>query len=207
MSTRDQDSDQLTKIPTTLDQPGIRQLLISLVGVYLVTIAMPWIGDARGWEILFFAEPDSIQTTVTERGFALLGAVCIVLTAITAATKRIVFSMLAWAFGSVALVAALLGLWLRQTGTAAQHGITTGIGFYLAIAVVLIAVPALLIAWTKRTPEQKAAEQLRRERTEFSPVAEVQTDAAKQAIRRTDGAQGIIDDRRARAAERHKKNV
>ncbi|GAB3085389.1 hypothetical protein [Corynebacterium aquatimens] len=191
----------------TIDLGKTRQaLLLVAIGVYLTSIAMPWVGDAKGWQVLFFTEAPEIRTAITERIFAILSFLCLpVFSGLLVATKRSIFSLLAWAVGSVTLVSALLGLWLRQTGEAAQQGITTNYGFYLAIATVIIAVPVLMSAWITRSPEQLRAEQLRRENSDFNPVAEVQTNAAHQAIRRTDGSTGIVDDRRARAAQRHKR--
>lgn len=190
-----------------LDLGAQRWALLALVVVYVLALFLPFAGDANGWQIVSFGEPEHIQTAVTERAFALLSFITLpILTTATVASQRTVFAMLAWMTGSVTLVAALLGLWLRQTGSAADAGVTTGGGMYLAIFCVLAAVPFLAAAWLRRDPEQQRLEALRRENTEFNPVAEVQTDAAQQAVRRTDGAEGIVDDRRQRAAERHRRS-
>lgn len=181
---------------------GVNRWVVASISVlYLVALFLPFVGDVPGWRLLTFTEPDGFLIAVTERLFTLLSFLCLaVFSLLMVVTQRTVFAMLAWMAGSVGVVMALLGLWLRQTSST---GVSTGEGFYIAIFALLAAIPALSIAWMRRTPEQKRIEELRRERTEFNPVAEVQTDAAQQAVRRSDGGEHIIDDRRKRAAERH----
>lgn len=185
-----------------LDLGARRWVLAAAVAVYAVSLLLPFAGDAAGWQVLTFTEPAELPIAIGERAFALLSFLCLVVfTLPVVVVQRTAFAMLAWMTGCVALVMALLGLWLRQTGAT---GASTGVGMYLAIAALVVAVPILTGAWMRRTPEQQRLEEQRRAQTEFNPVAEVQTDAAQQAVRRTDGSAGIVDDRRQRARERHR---
>lgn len=187
----------------TVDLGSRRWLLAVLVVIYLVALFLPFAGNAAGWRMLTFAEPDTVNVSIGERVFVILSFVCLpVFTLLLAATRRTAFALFAWMAGCVSLVAALLGLWLRQTGATGE---STGAGMFLAIACVVVAVPFLTAAWMRRDPEQQKLETLRREQTDFNPVAEAQASAVHQSVRRARDAGELIDDRRARAAERHRR--
>lgn len=183
---------------------GVRRwVLAASIVLFIVALILPFAGDAAGWQMLTFTEPDDINVAVGERVFTVLSFVCLVVfTLLLVITQRTKFALFAWMAGCVSLVAALLGLWLRQTGTS---GDTTGAGMYLAIACVIVAVPLLTAAWMHRDPRQQEMEALRREQTDFNPVAEVQADAGHQSVRHAENAETLIDDRRARAALRHRR--
>lgn len=188
----------------TVDLGARRWVLAAAVAVYVVSLILPFAGDAAGWQMLTFTEPDGIDVAIGERAFALLSFLCLaVFTLLLVIARRTTFALFAWMAGCVSLVAALLGLWLRQTGTT---GDSTGAGMYLAIACVVVAVPLLTAAWMRRDPEQQKMEALRREQTDFNPVAEAQADAGHQSVRRAEDADTLIDDRRARAAQRHRRD-
>lgn len=188
-----------------LDLGWHRWLLVGAIVVYVVSLFLPFAGDTTGLQMLTFTEADGMSIAVTERLFTVLSFLCLVVfTLLTVILRRTSLALLAWMAGCVALVMALLGLWLRQTSSAAAAGVTSGAGIYVAILAVIVAIPVLSVAWMRRTPEQKRLEEQRREQTEFNPVADLQTDAATQAVRRTDGAGSIVDDRRQRAAQRHR---
>lgn len=187
----------------TVDLGGRRWLLAALIALYVLALTLPFAGDTAGWRVLTFTESDTFDVAIGERVFAVLSFVCLpVFTLLLVIMRRTVFALFAWMAGCVSLVAALLGLWLRQTGST---GAATGAGMYLAIACVLVAVPFLTAAWTRRDPEQQEMEALRREQTEFNPVAEAQAAAGHQSVRRAEDAGTLIDDRRARAAQRHRR--
>lgn len=186
----------------TVDLGARRWVLAALVALYVLALLLPFAGDAAGWRMLTFTEPETVDVAIGERVFAVLSFVCLpVFTLLLVIMRRTSLALFAWMAGCVSLVAALLGLWLRQTGST---GDSTGAGMYLAIACVLVAVPFLTAAWTRRDPEQQKMEALRREQTDFNPVAEAQAAAGKQSVRRAEDAGKLIDDRRARAAERHR---
>lgn len=187
----------------TVDLGARRWVLAALVALYVLALLLPFAGDASGWRMLTFTEPETVDVAIGERVFVVLSFVCLpVFTLLLVIMRRTSLALFAWMAGCVSLVAALLGLWLRQTGST---GDSTGAGMYLAIACVLVAVPFLTAAWTRRDPEQQKMEALRREQTDFNPVAEAQAAAGKQSVRRAENAGQLIDDRRARAAERHRR--
>lgn len=186
----------------TVELGARRWVLAAAVAVYLISLFLPFAGDAAGWQMLTFTESDGIDVAIGERVFALLSFLCLaVFTLLLVIVRRTMFALFAWMAGCVSLVAALLGLWLRQTGST---GDATGAGMFLAIACVVVAVPLLTSAWMGRDPEQQEIESLRREQTDFNPVAEVQADAGHQSVRRAANAEQLVDDRRARAAQRHR---
>lgn len=186
-----------------LDLGARRWGLAAVVAVYVAALLLPFAGDVAGWRMLTFTEPGTVGVSIGERVFAILSFVCLpVFTLLMAVTQRTAFALFAWMAGCVSLVAALLGLWLRQTG---DTGDATGAGMYLAVSCVVVAVPLLTAAWTRRDPEQQKMEALRRERTDFNPVAEAQEAAGHQSVRRAEDAGPLIDDRRARASERHRR--
>ncbi len=188
----------------TVDLGTGRWVLAAAVAVYAVSLILPFAGDSAGWQMLTFTEPDSVDVAIGERVFVLLSFLCLaVFTLLLVIMRRTTFALFAWMAGCVSLVAALLGLWLRQTGST---GDSTGPGMYLAIACVIVAVPILTVAWMRRNPEQQQMEALRREQTDFNPVAEAQADAGRQSVRRAQDAGTLIDDRRARAAQRHRRD-
>lgn len=188
----------------TVDLGARRWVLAAAAAVYAVSLILPFAGEAAGWQMLAFAEPDGVDVAIGERVFALLSFLCLaVFTLLLVIMRRTTFALFAWMAGCVSLVAALLGLWLRQTGSTAD---STGAGMYLAIACVIVAVPLLTAAWMRRDPEQQKMEALRREHTDFNPVAEAQADAGRQSVRRAENAGTLIDDRRARAVQRHRRD-
>lgn len=186
----------------TVDLGARRWVLAALVALYVLALLLPFAGDASGWRMLTFTEPETVDVAIGERVFVVLSFVCLpVFTLLLVIMRRTSLALFAWMAGCVSLVAALLGLWLRQTGST---GDSTGAGMYLAIACVLVAVPFLTTAWMRRDAEQQKMEALRREQTDFNPVAEAQAAAGQQSVRRAEDAGQLIDDRRARAAERHR---
>ena len=170
----------------TVDLGARRWVLAAAAAVYAASLFLPFAGDAAGWQMLTFTEPDGVDVAIGERVFALLSFLCLaVFTLLLVIMRRTTFALFAWMAGCVSLVAALLGLWLRQTGNTAD---STGAGMYLAIAGVIVAVPLLTAAWMRRDPEQQKMEALRREHTDFNPVAEAQADAGRQSVRRAENA-------------------
>lgn len=185
---------QEKQVASRLDLGALRWVLVGAVVVYVATLFMPYAAGVPGWRVLTFTEPNDTPVALAERVFTVLSfaslAVCSV---IAVAAKRTAAAMLAWMFGCVGLVMALLGTWMRQTGNA---GGSTGIGMYVAIVCLVVAVPVLTAAWLRRDPEQARLAQLRRDTPEHNPVADAQARASRAQAE-------IVDDRRARARQRH----
>ena len=191
-------------LATRLDLGWRAWVLAAVAAVYVVTLFMPYAAGIPGWQMLTFTEPADAHIALAERVFTLVSFASLVVFSVLALVLRHTSpAMLAWMTGGIGLGAALLGTWMRQTGTA---GGSTGAVMYLAIVCLVIAVPVLTSAWLRRDPEQERYEQARRENPEANPVADVQS-AATQAHSHAGSAQDLpahlIDDRRAQARERH----
>ncbi|KAA8740980.1 hypothetical protein CJ203_07075 [Corynebacterium tuscaniense] len=191
-------------LATRLDLGWRKWVLVAVIGVYVVTLFLPYAAGIPGWQVLSFTEPAEAHIALAERVFTLVSFASLVVFSVLALVLRHTSpAMVAWMTGCVSLAAALLGTWMRQTGTA---GGSTGAGMYLAIVCLIVAVPILTSAWLRRDPEQTRYEELRRANPEANPVADVQT-AATRAHTHADSTPEVpahlVDDRRAQARERH----
>lgn len=180
---------------------GKRWVLAACVAVYLVALLLPFAGGVPGWQILAFTDASrGARTTLTEYIFVWTSFLGLgVLTTLAVALRRFTVAVPAWMLTTVSLVFSVLGIWLRNQSAPET---SRGIGYYLAALAVLVAVFTLFPVILSRPDEHKAAAEEHARAQEADDVALAQRSATKQA-------QGdnplLVDDRRARAAERHRK--
>lgn len=181
-----------------LELGSTRWVLAGAVAVYALALFLPFAGGVAGWQVLAFSDAAaSVQTKLTEYLFTVLSFIGLgVLTTVAVATRRFPVAALGWMVTTVSLFISILALWLRRTSTAFDAGYHHGPGIYLAIVAVAVAVFAYIPVVLRRD----GAEGTRGERDD---VALAQQEATRRAADEENPL--LIDDRRARAAERHRK--
>ena len=184
-----------------------RWTLLAALVLYVAYLALPHAGSVFGFQVLLqlpAAEEAGIK--VTEYIYSILLFLGIgVFTTLTLVTRRTVFGLLAWMFSTVGLFYTVFALWLRQTRPAAEEDAATGIGMWLSIVAVALAVVAYSMVALRRDPEQKRIAQERAENENLDEVGFAQRAAmvTRQNTSYEDNPL-FIDDRRRRAAERHR---
>ena len=180
---------------------GKRWVLAACVAVYLVALLLPFAGGVPGWQILALTDASrDARTTLTEYIFVWTSFLGLgVLTTLAVALRRFTVAVPAWMLTTVSLVFSVLGIWLRNQSAPET---SRGIGYYLAALAVLVAVFTLFPVILSRSDEHKAATEDRARAQEADDVALAQRSATKRA---QDDNPLLVDDRRARAAERHRK--
>ena len=182
-------------------------VLAGCVVVYLIALFLPFAGGVSGWQFVGVTEASaSVQAKLTETVFLWLSLAGLgVLTTVALAPRRFVFAAPAWMLTTVALFASVLALWLRRTSDAFDQGFHHGPGSYLAILAVAVATFAFIPVITRRDAAQRAAGERRALLDDIDDVAKAQQEATRQAQGYSENPL-LIDDRRARAAERHRQH-
>lgn len=197
-------STQEKKLAKQVSLGTARWVLTGAVVVYIVALFLPFMGNVSGLDLLINSQSaQDAGSKITESVFVWTSFIGLaVSTTILVITKRSTPFILAWSFTTIGLIMALLALWLRQT----TEGTQSGIGIYLAILMVVIAEVTFIVVISKRDPKQaEIAEQLS-QLDDTDEVGQVQRSASNNAVERMgDDNPLLVDDRRARAAERHKK--
>lgn len=184
---------------STVDMGARRWVLAAAAALYLVAMVLPFVGDASGWQVLAAtgAAKDA-QTAITEYVFAWISLIGVgILTTLAVVTQRFAITVPAWMVTTVSLVFSVLGVWLRNSS---GLGISRGPGYYLAILCVVAVVFTTFPLMLSRNESQAA---VARERAESQGKDEVAM-AQRAATRQQDNPL-LIDDRRSRAAQRHKR--
>lgn len=188
----------------SVDLGASRWVLLGCVVVYLVALFLPFAADASGWQVLVPGEASrQAQVKVTEHlfvWFSFLGLA--VLTSLVVATKRFALAAPGWMATTIALILSLLAVWLRRSSATYDAGLHHGPGIYLAIAAVAVAVFAYIPVVVRRTPAQRELAERLRNADQYDDVARAQASAA---ISRGEDNPLLVDDRRARATERHRR--
>lgn len=187
------------------DTPA-RWVLAGCVALYAVALFLPFAGEASGWQILAVggAARDA-QTTIAEYLFAWFSLVGLgVLSTAALTTRRFTFAAVGWMVTTISLVFALMAVWLRRSSVAIDTE-GHGLGIHLAILAVFVAVFAYIPVVTRRGEEQEAAARERAAAQGTDQVALAQRAATERAERGQEDNPLLIDDRRARAAERHRR--
>ncbi|AIT61297.1 Rv2732c family membrane protein [Corynebacterium doosanense] len=185
---------------------GQQWTLIAAVIIWLAYLVLPHAGGVSGFEVTF-ARPAAAEAgiKITEYVYAILIGLGIgVLTTLTLITRRAVFGLTAWMLVTVGLFYAVFALWLRQTRSSADDGVNMGVGMYLSILGVLLAVVAYSMVALRRDPEQSHIAEERARREELDEVGLTQRAVMEQERRSMEGNPLLIDDRRRRAAQRHR---
>lgn len=184
------------------DTPA-RWVLLACAALLLVSLLLPFAGDTAGWRFLVPAEASrAVGASIAEYlfswfslvGLGVFGTCAVVL-------RRYRLAAAGWVLTGMALVFALMSVWLRRSTTAVDMpGHRAGI--YLAMAAVLVAVFAYVPLITRRGGEQEAIAMERAAAQGTDEVALAQRAAAEHAH---EPNPLLVDDRRARAAERHRR--
>jgi len=187
------------KAASTVDMGAKRWVLAAAVAIYLVALFLPFVGGASLWQVLAVTDAaKDAQTAITEYVFAWISLIGVgVLTTLAVATQRFALAVPAWMVTTVSLVYSVLGIWLRNSNAS---GISRGPGYYLVLLAVVIVVFTAFPLILSRNEEQAAVAQKRAEAQGKDEVALAQRAAAREQENPL-----LIDDRRARAAERHRK--
>ncbi|GAA1167761.1 hypothetical protein CGLAUT_07340 [Corynebacterium glaucum] len=189
------------KVSGRLADGPARWVLLACTAAYLVAMFLPFAGAASGWQLLGATEATrDTETAVTEYLFTWVAFIGLgVLTPIAVLTRRFAAAVAGWMVTGISSVCWLLAMWL---------GLDHGAGIYVAIAAVLIAIAAYIPALGRRGEQQLEIARQRAAAQGTDDVARLQRSATEQAHAH-DQAQNplLIDDRRARAAERHKRQA
>lgn len=181
---------------------GFRGMLIGALVLWAVSLALPVTSGARGIEVLLLTPTGGTDATLAEFVHSVVVFLGVGLfNALLLLTKRTIFSWLGWFFTGVGLFYSMFALWMRQTQDTDN---ISGIGMYVSVAAVILAVIALSSIILRRDPEQTRIAQERAANDNLDEVGEAQR-SAMESKRNFAGEDNplLIDDRRARAAKRH----
>lgn len=198
-SSKDQLAAEERRAGNRLADGPERWILLGCAAVLLVALFLPYAGSASGWQILgVSAAAKAAHTTVTEYLFTWLSFIGLgVLTTTAMAARRYSLAAIGWVLTVISLVNALLAIWLRRSSSAALD--PHGPGIYLAMLAVLVAAFAYIPAIFRRAEEQQAITVERAAEQGSDELAQLQREASQHENPL------LVDDRRARAAERHKR--
>lgn len=169
-------------------------LMVALVA-FVGFLFLPYAGDIPGWQAL--VSPGDVQVGLMEKIPMVLSVVGLgILTTLTLITRRAVFGLVGWMMVTVAFFGSLWAFWFRgSTADAAQ------IGMWLLLLGNGLAFLAYCLVALRRSPEQeKAYAAARQEASQLDEVGQMQSEAT---IKEEENPL-LIDDRRARAARRHR---
>lgn len=185
---------------------GQRWTLIAAVVIWIAYLVLPHAGSVTGFDVTFFRPPaQAAGIKVTEYVYAVLIALGIgVFTTLTLLTGRAVLGLIGWMLVTVGLFYAIFALWLRQTRSSADDGVNMGIGMYFSVLGVILAVVAYSMVALRRDPEQTRIAEQRARDEELDEVGLTQRELLDAERRSTEVNPLLIDDRRRRAAERHR---
>lgn len=176
--------------------------LAAAVVFFVAYLVLPHAGPARGYDFVFHtATGQQVGISLPETIFCLLMSVGVgVLTTAVLITKRAVFGLAAWMMVTVGFVSSIFVFWVRGSQSyGAEVGVWLGI-FSMALATVAYSLVAL-----RRSPQQLEAERRARAAAgQLDEVGHAQRQAQTKPVAETNPL--FIDDRRAQAAQRHRRN-
>ncbi|STC67952.1 hypothetical protein [Corynebacterium pilosum] len=202
-STAEALAKQERKVAGVMEMGNLRWVLAGCILVFVIALLLPFTGGHSGLEVLAYTEASRADVKITENLFVWVGTLGVVVFGlITVITRKSTPFLLTWALTTIALIEALLAIWLRQT----SEGYTTAFGLYLAIAVVVVAEVVCVMLATRRSPEQQEIARQRRSVDDTDEVGRAQLSASSRAAEETgEVPAALVDDRRAKAAERHRR--
>lgn len=183
--------------------------LLTALALYLAYLVLPHAGGVLGFQVLLqLPAAAEAGIKITEYIYAILLFLGLGLfTTLTLLTRRTVFALIAWMFTTVALIYSLFALWLRFTRPASEADVTTGIGMWVSILGVFIAVVTYSMVALRRDDRQQQVARQRARHGDLDEVGFAQRAAmvTKQNTSYEDNPL-FVDDRRQQAAQRHRKN-
>lgn len=183
------------------DTPA-RWVVLACAAVLLVCLALPFAGDAAGWQVLLGrgAARDA-GASIAEYLFSWFSLVGLgALGSLSVFTRRYRMAAIGWVLTCMSVVFALMSVWLRRSSAAGLPG--HGAGAVVAMLAALVAAFAFVPMVTRRGAEQEAIAVERAAAQGHDEVAQAQRQATERA---QENNPLLVDDRRARAAERHKR--
>lgn len=193
------------KAARRMNLSGFRWMLITAVIIWVAYLILPHSGSTRGYEITFLlpsAREGNVQ--ITEFIYAILiGLGLGVFSTLVLITERAVFGLIAWMLSTVGLFYSIFAIWLRQTGPGAAENDGVSIGMLFSVFGVALAVFAYCCVALRRDPEQRTIAEARSRNDNLDEVGRAQRELLD---REREQNPLLIDDRRQRAAERHRKN-
>lgn len=191
------------RIAGLMDMGVLRWGLAGTIAVFLFSLVLPFASGVSGIEVLLYTENSrAAGVKITENLFVWIGTLGLgIFGLLTVITRRSTPFIAAWALTTIALIESLLALWLRQT----SQGYASGGGIYLAILAVIVAEVVFVMLAVRRNPEQEEIARKRQLVDDTDAVGHLQQRASMQATRQPEHRGGIVDDRRARAAQRHRR--
>lgn len=180
-----------------------RWVLAACAVVYLVALVLPFAGGVAGWQVLGLTQASrDARTSVAEYLFVWFSFIGVgVLTSLAVALRRFAVTLPAWMVTTVSAVFSILGIWLRNQSAPET---SRDIGYYLAMLAVFVAVFTLFPLILSRSEAQVKVADERAKVQQRDDVALLQQSATHQANAHEENPL-LVDDRRARAAERHRK--
>jgi len=188
------------KVSGRLADGPARWVLLTCTAAYLIALFLPFAGAATGWQLLAITDASrDAEAAVTEYLFTWAAIIGLgVLTPIAVVSRRFAAAVAGWMVTGISSVFWLLAMWL---------GLDHGAGIYLAIAAVVVAIAAYIPALGRRGEQQQEIARQRAAAQGTDDVARLQRSATEQSHAHEQAQNPLfIDDRRARAAERHKRN-
>jgi len=183
------------KVSGQLADGPYRYVLLGCAVVYLLALFLPFSSGANGWQLLgATAAAREAEVKITEylfTWFSLLGVGILAPAAVL--SKRYAVAAAGWVITVISLVFFLMAIWL---------GVNHGAGKFLAVAAVLVAVFTYIPAIFRRGEDQREIARERAAAQGTDQVARLQRAATEQT--HPGGNPLLVDDRRVRAAERHK---
>ncbi|WP_080794582.1 hypothetical protein [Corynebacterium pacaense] len=188
----------------TLDLGSRKWYLIAGVALFLLALVLPHIRGVMGWQILFLTDTASnAGIRLAEYVFYWLGTIGVVAFSLgTVVFRKTWMSYIAWIFSCVTLVYAVFATWMRQTSTGTDVTVIN-IGMLVAIIAAVCAVWGLSGVILARSDRQQEVAQLRAANDDLDTVAEAQRELLKSQQHDSGDNPLLVDDRRARAAQRH----
>lgn len=183
-------------------------VLAGAVLAYWVALFLPFIPGVAGWEIVLLSDAaTAANVKLTEYVFVWLGFIGIgVLSAATVLLRKTSVALASWIVATIALFTSLFAVWLRLTRPGVEAAMGVHVGFILMIIIAVIVVFIYSMVALRRSPAQQRLAEARATTLVVDPVESVQAEAtAAHQDRTVDVDQGNRDDRRARAAERHRR--
>lgn len=192
------------RVASRLDLGGRLWLFVAAVVLYVVSLFLPQAGAVRGFEVLLQLDAASdAGIKVTEYVYATLLFIGVgVLTTLTILTRRLAVAIPAWMIATVGMAYSVFALWLRQTRASAGDGVDMGLGFWLSLCAVFLAFLGFALTMFRRNPEQARLAEDRARSDNLDEVGRMQQQANISAANNP----LLIDDRRSRATERHRKD-
>lgn len=190
----------------TMSLDGQRWTLIAAVILWIAYLVLPHASGVSGFEVTF-ALPGARENgiKITEYVYAVLIGLGIgVFTTLVLVTKRAAFGLIGWMLSTVGLFYSVFAVWLRQTRPASGDGVDLAVGMYLSILGVALTVFAYSMIALRRSPEQQSIAEARAASDDLDEVGRTQRELLEAERKHVEENPLLIDDRRQRAAERHR---